>query len=168
MNNILDLYIHKLLNSNIEEDKMELYIDLFSKFLSYSNPDYKYNGTYLNQYISNFKKVYYALKNKNIIYNKIFMELTGLGKEFELVIDDVYKGVYSLINVRDSEYIGYNQNKIIDDSVEIKLKIKNGEEEYLFCRSYWNLENHILDKVLKDVEIYLKAKGLWRINNETA
>ena len=43
---VLNKYIESLLQERIDVNEVELYIDMFSRFMGYTNPDYKYNGTW--------------------------------------------------------------------------------------------------------------------------
>ena len=45
---VLNIFVHNLVSGDIDDETFEEYIDLFSKFLSYTNSDYKYNGTMPN------------------------------------------------------------------------------------------------------------------------
>lgn len=87
---ILNRFIEKLVTQNIDEDIFRENINVFSRFLGYSNSDYKYNATYLSQYIDDFLKMSHMLKRKDEIYNKIFDSLMALGYRFEILIDQVY------------------------------------------------------------------------------
>lgn len=166
--NVLNTYIRDLLTSAIDEDKFEQYINMFSRFLGYTNSDYKYNGTYLSQYIDDFKVTYYALNYKNDKYDRILMKLIGLRRSFELCIDGVYKAEFSLNDNIEIKYLEFSKNKIISESIDVKVTIKHIEDEYLFCKEYWNLEDHLSERVLKDVKAFIKMKKIRRITNGTA
>lgn len=88
---LVDSYMKSLINIDINKEEFAQYMTLFSKYLSYTNPDYKYNGTYLNQYTDEFIKSCEELKYKNDIYNQIFLMLVnGIKIPFELTIDNSY------------------------------------------------------------------------------
>lgn len=89
------MFIEKIVSEDIDNKAFEQHIDMFSIFLSYTNPDYKYNGTYLGQYIDDFITTIQKLKMKNEKYNEIFMTLIGLGYRFEVLIDQVFFASYS-------------------------------------------------------------------------
>lgn len=42
---LVDSYMKSLINIDINKEEFLQYMTLFSKYLSYTNPDYKYNGT---------------------------------------------------------------------------------------------------------------------------
>lgn len=136
---VLNSFIDKLLKENIEKEKFEQYIDMFSRFLGYTNPDYKYNGTYLSQYVNDFMQVYQMLKKKNEKYHEIFMALIKIGKNFEIVIDQVFYGVFLKPEVK-CEYSGINKIKIVSKTIEIRIKFESDENEYIFCKEYGDFE----------------------------
>ena len=74
---VLNMFVEKIVSEDIDNEAFEQHIDMFSRFLSYTNSDYKYNGTYLGQYIDDFITTIHKLKMKNEKYNEIFMALVG-------------------------------------------------------------------------------------------
>lgn len=167
--NFLDKYIDKLLKINIEDSNFDIYIDVFSKFLGYIDSDYKYNGTFLSQYIDEFKNVYKSLKYKNEIYNNIFNGLRGIGCSFKISLDRVFSAKYSISD--DSEekrYVEINKNKIISDVIEVCVWLVDNDEIYLFHKEYQAKDNQLSLKVYKDVKQFMKSKGLRGINHGIA
>ena len=49
---VLNEFIENILNDNINIEEFVRYIKHYSKFIAYINSEYKYNGTFLNQYTS--------------------------------------------------------------------------------------------------------------------
>lgn len=168
-NEMMKIYIEDFmkLGENISIFKKQ--IEIFSKFLEYTNPNYKYNGTYLGQYIADFECVYESLKLKKDKYMDIFITVYQicLRKEdekseekfdFEVYIDGTFKGAY--INGRiENGYIVLNKDKITNDSVEVKIVCivdkNNIKKEYTFCKEY-NLEENLDNELNSDVERYMK------------
>lgn len=84
---ILNSFIEKLVTENIDEDIFREHINVFSRFLGYSNSDYKYNATYLSQYIDDFLKTSCICQpkirsrdlildwHKHLLCNEIFFNL---------------------------------------------------------------------------------------------
>lgn len=160
---VLNSFIDKLLTENIEEEKFEQYIDMFSKFLAYVNSDYKYNGTYLNQYIDDFKIVYKMLKKKKEIYVNVFEKLKGITQNFELIIDRTFFAKFLLGNSKTKErceYIGIDKNKIISNYIEVKITIMSENDEYVFCKQYNIFEIELLEKLCNDVKEIILVKKL--------
>ena len=156
--NVLDGYIRKLLSEDIEEEKFKEYIDIFSKFLGYLNPDYKYNGTYLSQYVDDFQNVYRKLKEKKEKYVEIYIGLFALLQNFELVIDRVFYAVNDFPSKVGIEYIGIDKNRIISASVEVQITIKYEKNQYMFCKEYENFEDGLLERVCNDIKNFMNIK----------
>lgn len=164
---VIDSYVHSLLNAGIEEEKFELYIDIFSRFLAYINSNYKYNGTYLSQYINDFKRTYYALINKKKMYDEIISKIVGIGRPFELILDDVYMCTFLTMDHIEIKFINFNKNKIINKSIEVKVTIEYMENKFLFWKEYLSEDNQISNKIMKDIKTFIKMKKIRRISNGT-
>lgn len=165
---VLNAYINKLLSEDIEEDKFREYIDIFSRFLGYANPDYKYNGTYISQYIDDFQKVRQMLRRKNKKYDEVFMGLMGMLQNFELVIDGIYYAKCFLMPQIEREYSRIEKNRIVSNSVEVKITIELGENEYTFCKEYDDFEYRLFERVKKDMKNFIKKKKIRRASNDIA
>lgn len=160
--NIFNNYVEGLLTIDIEKDKFEQYIDLFSKFLGYVNPDYKYNGTYLTEYVSDFMQIQQALKSRNEKYHEIFIGLSGMGENFELIIDRIYYAKYCGKGNPVRKYVEINKSIITSNFIEIKITIENKENTYLFCKKYDVLDNQLSTKIFKDVRAFMDKKNIRR------
>ena len=156
---ILNRFIEKLVTQNIDEDIFRENINVFSRFLGYSNSDYKYNATYLSQYIDDFLKMSHMLKRKDEIYNKIFDSLMALGYRFEILIDQVYWGSY--LDKTEKGYWGMDQERILDHKIELKMIFVSSGKEYIFRKKYdkFDDEKLIID-VKKDVKAYIRLKRI--------
>ena len=156
---ILNRFIEKLVTQNIDEDIFRENINVFSRFLGYSNSDYKYNATYLSQYIDDFLKMSHMLKRKDEIYNKIFDSLMALGYRFEILIDQVYWGSY--LDKTEKGYLGMDQERILDHKIELKMIFVSSGKEYIFRKKYdkFDDEKLIID-VKKDVKAYIRLKRI--------
>lgn len=164
---VLNSFIDRLLSENIDEEKFRQYIDIFSRFLGYVNPDYKYNGTYLSQYVSDFENICRMLKKKNEKYYEVFMKLIGIGQEFELIIDRVFCAKFYSVSKIEREYVGIDKSKILSNSVEIRFKVEVEKNEYIFCKEYDNFEDRLSERVCKDVKQFIKIKKDRREDNAT-
>lgn len=164
---VLDSFVKEMLKEEIDNVQFKQYIKMFSRFLGYTNLEYKYNGTYLEQYISDFMQVYKKLKSKNEKYEEIFIALLDLKKSFELLIDQSFC-VSHLLNLKlKSGYISINKAKITSSGIEIKVKMELENKEYVFCKAYENFcENKLSEKISSDVREYIEMK--MEGNNETS
>ena len=154
---VIDSYVKNLLTVEIEEKNFELYIDIFSRFLGYSNPNYKYNGTYLSQYINEFKIIYHELREKKKVYDIIINKLNGIRLPFELILDDMYS--FDTDN-KKLKFTNFEINKITSKSINAKVTIKYGENKYLFCNDYKNENEQIADEIVTDVTAFIKRKKI--------
>lgn len=157
----LDSFIRRLLETEINENELTLYVELFSKYLGYTNPSYKYNITYLNQYTEEFIRSCQNLKHKNEIYDRIYKILMcEIKMSFDLVIDNSYYAHFEgLENVDKSKaiYTRCDTNKINSNKYEIKLEIENKNEYYVFCRKY---DSENINFLVDDITLFLQEKGV--------
>lgn len=164
---VLNIFVHNLVSGDIDDETFEEYIDLFSKFLSYTNSDYKYNGTYLSQYIDDFLNMSRKLKQKNEKYNEIFTMLKRLGYQFELLIDQVYFACFSLKSEIRHEYVGINKEKIMSKKIEVKMTLISSEKEYIFCKEYTDFRDEkLVENIQRDIKKYAGIKKIRRTNDE--
>lgn len=159
----LNIFMNELLEEDIEDEKFERYIDIFSRFLGYTNSAYKYNGTYLGQYLYDFMQVQRMLKNKSVKYREIMGELIQeIPKEYEVVIDQTF-----YVSVASEIVCGYNgidKDKITSEAIEIRLKFNVGDNSCIFCRKYEDFEeNKLAQRISKDVKKFRKLKGMGRM-----
>ena len=162
---LLDAYMRSLINTDINEETFLQYIDFFSKYLGYTNPSYKYNGTYLKQYVDEFIKSCKDLTYKNEIYNRLYAILiVNIGIPFELIIDNSYYGYFDKIENPQGNvvvYKKYDKARISSDKFEIRFKVEHEKEEYIFCKEY---DGENIDLIVNEVILFLQVKGLWKEN----
>ena len=133
---VLNSFVDKLLNNTVLYDKFPIEIDLFSKFLSYTNPDYKYNSTYLGQYVNDFLQVCQMLQKKDKMYHD-FSETKKSG----------------------SEYTSINISRILGEEVEIRVKYISNDNEHIFCKVYGDYKKAgIAQEIREDLERFVSMK----------
>lgn len=166
---VLNKYIQRILAEDIEEKNFEKHIDMFSRFLGYINADYKYNGTYLHQYICDFMQLYQMLKKKNVKYNEIANALAVLGINFELLADQSFEALFSPKAPMECAYVGINKNAITSDRLGVRIKIVLENKEYVYCKVYDNfLYAGFTEKIINDVKEYMKMKETGRVDDEAS
>ena len=112
-----------------DEENFTKYIRVFSNFLCQISEDYKYNETYLTQYVT----IFYVLK-KSLLYEKeIFSELIcsiiKFSIRFELEVDGTFLFVSNggLDLKEDETYIGFckkiNFRKLCSEKIEVKCRV---------------------------------------------
>ena len=166
---ILNSYINNIKTEKISSNKFKKDIEMFSKFLAYTNPYYKYNSTYLVEFVDEFIVFIDRFKIKDKSYIQIDNMVKKLGYLYELNIDHTFFS-YSCIGEKqcDSEsyYIDINKDKIISKMIEISICFMAEDEsgEYIFSKSYDINEyaNLLVDKVKKDINEFIFNKKLRR------
>lgn len=163
---VLNSFIDKLLTENIKADEFEQHIDMFSRFLGYTNPDYKYNGTYLSQYVDDFISTSQWLKKKNEKYAEILMKITDLGYFFILLFDQVYYA-HLLPKEKDGEkyveseihYARINKEKIINKKIEVSVTIIRADKEYTICKEYADFEvDNLAETICDNIKKYINLR----------
>lgn len=157
--NILNKLVENIILEDEIEEEFRQHIETFSRFLSYTNPDYKYNGTYLNQYIDDYFKMSQMLKIKDEKYRKIVMSLIKLGYKFEVLIDHVFFARYMLGTCIDCRYIGIDKERVMSKKIELKFIFNPGEKELCFCKQYSGIDDeNLAEHIRMDIKKYLKTK----------
>lgn len=159
-------FIDDFLKGDLDEDDFKQHIVLFSKFLSYTNPDYKYNSTYLTQYVNDFIEVREWLQKKINYYVKILMELDLLCYQYVLLLDQFYYSHYltreengKFVAERDIHYERIEKTKIAKKAIEVKVTIMLEDKEYMICKTYDDFEENELEKtVCKHIKEYVESK----------
>lgn len=162
---VLNEFIENILNDNINIEEFVRYIKHYSKFIAYINSEYKYNGTFLNQYTSDFLETRNMLIEKNKIYKRIFYKVIMLGVDCEIYIDDIFYGVCIENNdYMDCFYIKLDKSNILNHKIHVNIKLflkkDNDIQKYIFCKEYDSYKENDLDKIVsEDVNGYLRKRG---------
>lgn len=158
--NILNNFITKMVTEPVDCEMFKRYIDMFSRFMGYVNPDYKYNHTYLSQYINDFLQLQEMLKKKEKLYFAILDELILTKYSFEMCIDRVFLARYSAEDGKKiAEYIKIDKNVIVAKSIKIKIQFELEGNEHIFCRTYNEFEASELAKIIcENFEEYIDSK----------
>lgn len=163
---IFEEFIACFLKGDLDEEIFKQHIILFSKFLNYTNPDYKYNSTYLTQYINDFIDVREWLTKKLICYNTILMELDLLRYQYRVSIDQFYYSYYLIkdekgepVEKRETIFEKIVKDKIARKAIEVKVTIILDAKEYMICKIYDNFEEKELEKTIcKNIKEYIEMK----------
>lgn len=160
---VLNTFIEKMVSEDINSQEFKMHIENFSRFLSYTNSDYKYNGTYLVQYIDDFIETIMMLKKKNEKYINIIGNLVTLGYNFEVLFDQVYFVRFLSKKQLEQEYIGLKKDKIMSKKIEFRMTLFWEEKEYVFSKEYKDFQDdRLIDNIRKDIKSYIKLKKIRR------
>lgn len=166
---ILGMFIDEMLSKEIDEVEFKQNIDLFSRFLSYCNSDYRYNGTYLCQYTDDFIKISEMLKRKHKKYKQIFSMINRLGYNYELLIDQMFWAGITSDSTYGNMYVGINKDKLANRQIELKITLMMDNMEYIFCKKYNDFEEKkLIQTIKKDVKSYITNKDIRRTKNGIA
>lgn len=193
--NYFDSYIKTLINTNIDNttddtkddatdditppiiikySDFKTLIEIFSKFIAFTNPDYKYNGTYLQEYVNDFCDVIEKLKKKNNIYLSILRKINSIIiiGDLEINIDNTYKFKNSQTLIpREHGYYALDIEKIKNNDVEISIYLRNNNgRTYLLSQKYNLSDENFIEKIKDDVSKFynnfLEKEGLQDEKNE--
>lgn len=130
----LNKLVSSIINESLQEDVFAGYVENFSKYLSYANPDYQYNGTYLNQYVQKYICLSRMLKEKSSVYQAIAEELKKVSDSFNLYIDTVFHFAYNKSGgIQEEEYLRIDSSRITDASLTIRVE---SEYPFVFVKKY--------------------------------
>ena len=148
----------RILKNFLERDMMTDSLELFSLYIS-SNPDFKYNITYLTDQIESFKRSCFELNNRFYQFENLIIvirSITPKGIRGYLIFDEIFKyGVNTdeddyleLINLDSFRFDKIDKNNHI---VKFILGDKNNPEKF---------ETYKVDQK-KDPDISSKIKEHW-------
>lgn len=159
-------FIDDFLDKKFEDKDYIQHINLFSKFLSYTNSDYKYNSTYLTQFVNDYINIRECLKKKMERYVKILMELDTSRHQYILLLDQFHYSHYlikekngKVFEERETHYEKIEKNKILSKKIEVKVTIILDDKEYMISKVYDNFEESELEKTIcKNIDDYIQSK----------
>lgn len=144
-----------------DEESFTNYLKLFSNFLSQASEDYKYNETYLTQYVSSFYSFRKLLLCEKGIFTELIHPIISLLAKFELEVDGTFIFVSNggLDLKEDETYIGLckkiNFKKLNKDKIEVKCRALINDKEKIFVREIVN-EDEAKEKTKKELVEFLR------------
>lgn len=144
-----------------DEESFTNYIKLFSNFLTQASEDYKYNETYLTQYVSNFYMFRKLLLCERGVFSELMHPIIKYQVRFELEVDGTFifvsKGGLNL--KEDETYIGLckkiNLKKLNTDKIEVKCRALINDKEKIFVREIMN-EDEAKEKTKNELVEFLR------------
>lgn len=154
----LNRFVSSMIEESLQEEAFVGYIEHFSKYLSYTNPDYQYNGTYLNQYTQEYIRLSEMLKAKNSVYLTISQELKKVSDSFELYIDTVFHSVYDKSDGKqEEEYLRIDSCRITASSLIIRIE---SEHPFVFVKKYSDYSSPDIPQIVcEDFEKFKTVKS---------
>lgn len=153
MDNSTQLFIDKITKIKTGKD-FEDTVKSFSRFLSFTNPDYKYNSTYLDQHIENFIKFKDSIDKKEIICNEIANKLSKQYNIKKCIFDNLWYFDFSDKDIQ-KEYLSIDYKTIIKSKINIKIYFQGKEKDNLFCKCY-EIKKILYKEINDDLNDYMK------------
>lgn len=148
--NLVEDFINKILMTDFDNKRLELYIDVFSKFIGYTNDSYKYNIPYLNQYVEDFKDFRNKIIEKNKKYNEIVAYLNASDiKDYEVFIDNMYH-IKRYKSKLEKEYFNVDKKYLMDAQIFLKIILKINSEECTFSKICLNIKD--IDNLITEIK----------------
>lgn len=156
-------FLKAIYDLKLDEEQFLKEIDIFSRFMSYCNPNYYYNGTYLLRFFEKFLIFKKAVEKKYLVGALVIKELLNSiqNDTFSLNVDDSFE--FNLYEISSKKI---NVSKLCNKHVEIKAKICVNAKEQLFCREYEERFGNNKDLCIYDTAEIIKDLVAWIKENQ--
>lgn len=165
MNNHNKDFFDQLRNLNMDNENFSNIICLFSKYISICNKDYKYNGTYLPEYINDFIVFKDNASDKVDLYLELHSKIKKIIEieNYTLTLDNTYRIHKDNQNEKNlteqNHYFNIDIPKIIRDTIYVHFVIEVKKNNLLFYKEYKKNEyNQIVEDIKSFVEKSLEEK----------
>lgn len=145
-------FITNMVEVNLEPEQFIEQIRLFSQYLVYSNKDYKYNETYLENFcleFINFKK-YVGIKNQ--IFQEVIKCIKSYSWNLDLQLSVDQFWVYPFVNREVPVNTNINANIVCSENILIKGMLVHENTMHLFLKEYKIIEH---EKILAKVDVQI-------------
>lgn len=138
------------------QEKFEMMIKIFSKYLAATNTEYLYNETYLTEMCTEFFKFHRYLRKKQDIIVGIKTKIEEFSKINSLDIIFVVDQCWEIGGENNKVLYPINRDKICRDEIEVKGILKKDAYEEGFLKKYKveynNSVKRIIEKISADLE----------------
>lgn len=117
---------------SLEKESIRLVIDVFSLYLARTNEHYKYNETYLPEYVEEFIFFKEELERKIISYQKLINEIKTIKGAVELLFDESFHVIMEDGYIKKTEYVNINKCKIQSKQIDVRATFKVENMEYVY------------------------------------
>lgn len=138
-------------------------IKIFSRFLGYENVNYKYNSTYLDQYIDDFISLQKSIVIKNEVYIKIAKELRKQKDIQKCIFDNSCCFIYKDNDIESYNYFSIDSKRINSFQIEIEIYFEKENGTKCFCRCYKfnesknNFVKLMINEINTDLTYYIQS-----------
>lgn len=137
-------FIQDITEMKIDSEIFKTQIRLFSQYLTYSNENYKYNETYLEDFCQEFIRFKKYVELKNDVFVELCKKILCSGSNLDvvLIIDEFW--MLSTIDGKITARKDINQHKVCNNQIQIKANLQFSEKDYLFFREYDVIKKEML------------------------
>lgn len=157
-------YLLDLAEIKINEDNFYKEIDLYSRYLSYTNSSYQYNETYLKSFCNEFLEFKKYVQVKKCIFDKIISIVWGKNFDISIGLDDLwqYKYFYNNGNQYDNYEINKNTDikKFCSEDIYLKCIVNNKKSKFIFMKNINLFNSKDLKDLLKQLDDFLIDKSV--------
>lgn len=149
-------FVEKVKETNFNQELFFEQMKLFSQFMTYANPDYMYNETYLLGFCHQYAKFQAYICKKYDIYWNLKKEIYNYRYDNWENIDLILILDQTWINSADEYHIAekIRIDLICSDKIQVKVIVSHDAEEYLFLKSYEMKK--IQEICLKDIRKWME------------
>lgn len=137
-------FVQEIAEMEFDPEVFKTQIRLFSQYLTYSNENYKYNETYLENFCQEFIKFKKYVQLKNEVFVEMCKKILCLASDLKLVLIIDQFWVFSTTNGEITTRKNINEHKVSSNKIQIKVNLQFAEKDYLFFREYEVIQKEML------------------------
>lgn len=137
------------------KEKFKKQIISYSKYLSFADVDYKYNSTFLSEYLDDYLdfKRYAKLKMKIYIKIKDNSINMNIPDSYTLTLDNAYQVVQDKVKKNEVIFLNPEFKKIKSDKIHVYFIKNTSSNEELFYKEYRIKE---YKSIIKDLNRFVR------------
>ena len=149
-------FVKKVKETKFNQELFFKQMKLFSQFVTYTNPDYMYNETYLLRFCQQYAKFQSYICKKYDIYWNLKKEIYKYRYDKWENIDLVLILDQTCINSAEEYHIAekIRVDLVCSDKIQVKVIVSCDSKEYLFFKSYEMKK--IQEICLKDIREWME------------
>lgn len=137
------------------KEKFKKQIISYSKYLSFADVDYKYNSTFLSEYLDDYLDFKRYAKLKMKIYIKIKDNIINMNIPdfYTLTLDNAYQVVQDKVKKNEVIFLNPEFKKIKSDKIHVYFIKNTSSNEELFYKEYRIKE---YKSIIKDINRFVR------------
>ncbi len=137
------------------KEKFKKQIISYSRYLSFADVDYKYNSTFLSEYLDDYLDFKRYAKLKMKIYIKIKDNIINMNipDSYTLTLDNTYQVVQDKVKKNEVIFLNPEFKKIKSDKIHVYFIKNTSSNEELFYKEYRIKE---YKSIIKDINRFVR------------